>query len=279
MGGHVSSGPLSAFEVGYVRWLVERGYRPGAVADRLGQFRALSRWLEARGLPAAELGPGRVEEFLAARRAAGYRSYVAASSVRVPLEYLIGIGVAPLLEVSTAPSPVDRLLEEYRRYLLLERRGAGAGCPRALKTVGEHPVQLADMPERERPQERPQRRRRRHPVPEHSASLPRTQHAAVLDAVRPQTHRREQAHHLAPRIRRTRMLAKIDRLINQRLQTQPPRQQRQQHHARVRDHPLIVEHDPRCVRQTVHHAGDLLVQARRRPTRQLSACSGGHLDL
>ena len=74
MGGHVSSGPLSAFEVGYVRWLVERGFRPGAVADRLGQFRALSRWLGARGLPVAELDPGRVEGFLDARRAAGKRS-------------------------------------------------------------------------------------------------------------------------------------------------------------------------------------------------------------
>jgi integrase/recombinase XerD len=105
-----------------VRWLVERGFRPGAVADRLGQFRALSGWLGARGLPVAELDPEGVEEFLDARRAAGYRSYVAASSVRLPLDYLIGVGVAPVLGVSTAPSPVDRLLEKYRRYLLLERR-------------------------------------------------------------------------------------------------------------------------------------------------------------
>jgi site-specific recombinase XerD len=120
MGGLVSSGPLSVFEAGYVRWLVERGFRPGAVADRLGQFRALSRWLSARGLPVADLDPERVEGFLDARRAAGCRSYVAASSARLPLEYLIGIGVAPLLDVS-AP-PVDRLLEQYRRYLLLERR-------------------------------------------------------------------------------------------------------------------------------------------------------------
>ena len=122
MGGMVSPGPLSAFEAGYVRWLVERGFRPGAVADRLGQFRALSRWLAARGLPVAELDPGRVEEFLDARCAAGCRSYVAASSLRLPLEYLIGIGVAPLPDVSRSPSPVDRLLQEYRRYLQLERR-------------------------------------------------------------------------------------------------------------------------------------------------------------
>jgi integrase/recombinase XerD len=78
--GELVAGPLLAFEAGYVRWLVERGLRPGAVADRLGQFRALSRWLGARGLPAGELDPERVEELLDARRAAGYRSYVAASS-------------------------------------------------------------------------------------------------------------------------------------------------------------------------------------------------------
>jgi integrase/recombinase XerD len=143
MGGLVSSEPLSAFEAGYVRWLVECGYRPGAVADRLGQFRALSRWLGARRLPVAELDPGRVEEFLDVRRAAGYRSFVAASSVRLPLDYLIGIGVVPLLDVSTAPSPVDRLLEEYRRDLSLERRLAEttiAGYERVARVFLGHRV-------------------------------------------------------------------------------------------------------------------------------------------
>jgi integrase/recombinase XerD len=145
MDGLVSSGPLSAYEVGYVRWLVECGFRPGAVADRLGQFRALSRWLGARGLPPAELSPELAEESLASRRAAGYRSFVADSSLRLPLEYLIGIGVAPLLEVLTAPSPspIDRLLGEYRRYLSLERRLAEttiAGYERVARVFLEHQV-------------------------------------------------------------------------------------------------------------------------------------------
>jgi integrase/recombinase XerD len=122
---------------------VGRGFRPGAVADRVGQFRALSRWLRARGLPVTELDPGRVEEFLDARRAAGYRSFVAASSVRLPLDYLMGIGVVPLLQVSMTPSPVDRVLEEYRRYLLLERRLAEAtvgGYERVARVFLEHRV-------------------------------------------------------------------------------------------------------------------------------------------
>jgi integrase/recombinase XerD len=122
MGGLVSSGPLVAYEAGYVRWLVERGYRPGAVADRLGQFRALSRWLGTHRLPVADLDPGQVEEFLDDRRAAGYRSYVASSSVRLPNAHLLGIGVVPLLHAAVAAAPVDRLLEQYRRYLPLERR-------------------------------------------------------------------------------------------------------------------------------------------------------------
>ena len=143
MGGLVSSGPLSAFEAGYVRWLVERGFRPGAVGDRVGQFRALGRWLGARGLPVTELDPERVEEFLDARRAAGYRSFVASSSVRLPLDYLMEIGVVPLLDVSTAPPAVNCLLEEYRRYLSLERRLAEttiAGYGRVARVFLEHRV-------------------------------------------------------------------------------------------------------------------------------------------
>ena len=62
--------------------------------------------------------------------------------------------------------------------------GAGARPPRAREREAEHPVELADVPERERAQKRPQRRRRRHHMPEHRLRLPRTQHIAVIDAVR-----------------------------------------------------------------------------------------------
>jgi hypothetical protein len=95
----------------------------------------------------------------------------------------------------------------------------------------------------------------------------------------PSVNCRDQAHYFAPRVRRPRPLAEIDRLIDQRLQPEPTSEQRGQHHASVRDDPLIIKGDHESVRRVVHHASDLLVQARRRPTRQLSACSGGHLNL
>lgn len=143
MGGLVSSGPLSAYEAGYVRWLMERGYRPGAVADRTRQFRSLSRWLHGRGLAVPELDAERAHEFLDDRRRAGYRSYVTTSSVRLPLDYLTGIGVVPAPDAPRASSPVDRLLAEYRRYLSCERRLAEstiAGYERVARVFLEHRV-------------------------------------------------------------------------------------------------------------------------------------------
>jgi hypothetical protein len=53
-------------------------------------------------------------------------------------------------------------------------------------------------------------------------------------------------------------VTEIDRLIDQRLDPQPPRQNRRQHHTRVGDHPLIVKDDHR---RLVHHEGDLLSRA------------------
>ena len=65
-------------------------------------------------------------------------------------------------------------------------------------------VELADMPERERAQKRPQRRGRRHPAAQQPARAARAQHVAVIDAVGAQHHRVDQRHHLAARVRRAR---------------------------------------------------------------------------
>ena len=78
-------------------------------------------------------------------------------------------------------------------------------APAPRETVSEHPIELADMPKVDA--------RRNVPnvdgaaTPEHLVGLPRAQHLTVLDAVRPQAHRR-QAHHLASRVRRTRTVAR-----------------------------------------------------------------------
>jgi len=70
-----------------------------------------------------------------------------------------------------------------------------------------------------------------------------------------------QRQHLAARPRRARTLSKIDRLIDERLDPQPPSQRDREHDPGVDDHPLVIEDDLRSVRQIVHHADDLLTQA------------------
>ncbi len=121
------------------------------------------------------------------------------------------------------------------------------------------------MPERERPQKRPQRRGRHHPVPEHVGGAARAQQIAVIDAVRAERHRRHQRHHLRALVARAGALAEIHARIDERLDPQPPGERRRQHDSGVRDRPLIIENDRDAVQSdrpvNMHHEGDLLSQA------------------
>lgn len=125
MGGRlwvpVASGPLAAYAAGYRSWLAGRGYSCWTVGHRLGQLELLSRWLEREGLRLDELTPGQAERFLAARRAAGFSSWVSAGSVVLPLGYLRELGVVPAVVAVVVDGPVERLLAGYCRYLFDER--------------------------------------------------------------------------------------------------------------------------------------------------------------
>ena len=63
------SGPLSPYRDGFAGELARQGYTPGSAQHQVGLLAHLSRWLDSRGLGAADLTSGRVEEFLRARRA------------------------------------------------------------------------------------------------------------------------------------------------------------------------------------------------------------------
>jgi site-specific recombinase XerD len=86
----------------------------------LWQLDGLSCWIERDGLAADELTPGRLEQFAAARRAAGYATWVSVRSVRLPLEYLREAGVVPVW-AAAVEGPLERLFEAYRGYLACER--------------------------------------------------------------------------------------------------------------------------------------------------------------
>lgn len=112
-------GPLAPYAAGFVVELVERGYRPRSVSGQLELMAHLSRWLVEQGVEPDGLTPGMAERFLEVRREGdgSLRSWRALDPL---VGYLRGLGVVSKLAAS-ADSPADRLLAEYRDYLLRER--------------------------------------------------------------------------------------------------------------------------------------------------------------
>lgn len=118
----VPCGPLAPYALGYGSWLAARGYSRWTVAHRLWQLDLLSRWLEREQFEPAELTLERVEDFVAARSAAGYSTWLSVRSTALPLEYLREVGVVVNLPApAEANDPLEPLLAEYRQYLFVER--------------------------------------------------------------------------------------------------------------------------------------------------------------
>ena len=115
------SGPLAAFADGFLVDLVEQqGYRLWPAQRHLEFLASVSRWMETEGVGVAELTPAGVERFVAERRRAGYRSSVSPKSLRPLMRYLGGLGVLPA-GGGEPLTPVEKLLAEFRDYLLVER--------------------------------------------------------------------------------------------------------------------------------------------------------------
>ena len=93
--GAGACGPLARYASGYGLWFSDRGYSRWTIAHRLWQLDLLSRWLEREALSPDELTRERVVEFLAARRAGGYSTWLSVRSTALPLEYLRELGAVP----------------------------------------------------------------------------------------------------------------------------------------------------------------------------------------
>jgi integrase/recombinase XerD len=120
------TGPLAPHAVGFRQELAGQGYTPNSASNQLQLMGHTSRWLESAGLGAAELGPLRVEEFLAHRRAAGYTLWLSAKAMVPMLGYLRGLGVVPTPAAVGPATEADELQERYRAYLVHERGLAAA---------------------------------------------------------------------------------------------------------------------------------------------------------
>lgn len=120
------TGPLTPHAAGYRRELVEQGYRPTPTANQLQLMAHVSRWLESQGLGVSQLSPDRVEEFLAHRRAEGYRLWLSPRAMEPLLGYLRRAGALPTMAPTGPRNKAESLQEQYRAYLVNERGLAAA---------------------------------------------------------------------------------------------------------------------------------------------------------
>jgi integrase len=119
-------GPLVPYVGGFRSELESQGYRPNAISDQLRLLAHVSRWLAGNGLEGANLTPERVDEFLVARRAAGYVLWRSPKGMAPLLTYLRHLGVVSVPKTARATTPAEHLLEYYRTYLAEERGLAAA---------------------------------------------------------------------------------------------------------------------------------------------------------
>jgi hypothetical protein len=127
------------------------------------------------------------------------------------------------------------------RQLLGARAGA-SGPGSGQEGLGD-PVELADVAEGERPQERAQGRGGHHPVPEHLLGPCGAQHLSVIDRVATGHHRVQQGQHLTARPVVAGSAAEVDQLVHHGLHPQPFNQRCGQRQAGVGDGVVVIERD------------------------------------
>lgn len=115
-------GPLAPLAAGFRSALLDAGYTLLSAVVQLRLMAHLSRWLEARGLSPADLTQQRLEEFLLARRAAGYTGLYSRRALRPLVNFLTAANAVPVETPSALPcTRAETLLASFQRYLVTER--------------------------------------------------------------------------------------------------------------------------------------------------------------
>src|SRR3954470_1326573 len=130
------SGPLAPLKSGFIAELERAGYSEQVAAEHVRLLNHLSQQLAREG-GEGQIAPGAFGRLAAARRASGYR-HRRTERALVPLAaYLRRVGVALPPPAAPATTPLERLLERYRRYLLGERGLAEETVERCVRTAGQ----------------------------------------------------------------------------------------------------------------------------------------------
>lgn len=114
-------GRLGPFVEGYRARLLELGYTPGTVRGMLKVLGQLGRWMDDERVELGELDVAAVEAFRAARRARGDRRVASVGELRQLVRYLREVGAMAPEQAERALTPLERLIVDYRRWLVVER--------------------------------------------------------------------------------------------------------------------------------------------------------------
>jgi site-specific recombinase XerD len=114
-------GRLGPFVEGYRARLMELGYTPGTVRGMLKVLGQLGRWMDDEGVGLGELDMAAVEAFRAARRAGGDRRVASVGELCQMVWHMRGVGVMAPEEAQRTLTPLEGLIADYRRWLVVER--------------------------------------------------------------------------------------------------------------------------------------------------------------
>ena len=101
--------------------LLQQGYAPSTVHKQKKLFSDLSDWLQTQELTAGDLSFRLVDRFLRDRRSAGFARHKTHRTLRPILDYLHRLKLAPPLEAPVLEGPASVILDQYRRFLTMER--------------------------------------------------------------------------------------------------------------------------------------------------------------
>jgi site-specific recombinase XerD len=114
-------GPLAPYAAGWRAELAARGFAPHSITAHAQLMAHLSRWLVGTIHSLDGLSDEVVDEYLEARRAAGYRNRTSMRAMAPLLGYLRGLRVIPAPVAPLPATPIDALISEFGDYLTNER--------------------------------------------------------------------------------------------------------------------------------------------------------------
>ena len=140
-------GRMGPHIAGFEARLLELGYTPGTVRNELKVAGQLGRWMASENVEVSRLTVEVIDAFRSARADDGFRRLPSAHSM-LPLIDYFGSVVVVVAETRMLGTPVELLVVDYRRWLVVERGLAAATVLRyenlARRFLGERAVAVGD---------------------------------------------------------------------------------------------------------------------------------------